>query len=136
MFMEKIKQSQMNIGTLGHVDHGKTTLTYAITHTWTDVHSESIKRSMTIKLGYSDAVIATCGDEKSLESYTTEQKCSDGSAAKQLIRISLLDAPGHEMLMATAIAGSSIIDAALFVISAAEPAPMPQTREHLMIINA
>ncbi|MCL5238997.1 MAG: GTP-binding protein, partial [Candidatus Marsarchaeota archaeon] len=40
-----LKQSQLNIGTLGHVDHGKTTLTYAITHMWTDVHSESVKRS-------------------------------------------------------------------------------------------
>lgn len=130
------KQSQLNIGTLGHVDHGKTTLAFAITHTWTDVHSESIKRSMTIKLGYSDAVISTCGAGNGIEAYTTEQKCGDGSAAKQVIRISLLDAPGHETLMATAIAGSSIIDAALFVISAAEPCPMPQTKEHLMLINA
>ena len=51
-------------------------------------------------------------------------------------KISLLDSPGHETLMATAIAGSSIIDAAMFVIAASEPCPMPQTREHLMIINA
>ena len=136
MFMEKIKQSQMNIGTLGHVDHGKTTLTYAITHTWTDVHSESIKRSMTIKLGYSDATICRCGDGDSIDSYTTVEKCVDGRAAVPVRRISLLDAPGHETLMATAIAGSNIIDAALFVIAATEPCPMPQTREHLMLINA
>ncbi len=51
------------------------------------------------------------------------------------MRISLLDAPGHETLMATAIAGSSVIDAILFVIAANEPCPMPQTKEHLMIIN-
>ena len=47
----------------------------------------------------------------------------------------MLDAPGHETLMATAIVGSSIIDAILFVIAANEPCPMPQTKEHLMIIN-
>jgi len=136
MRMDKIKQSQMNIGTLGHVDHGKTTLTYAITHTWTDVHSESIKRSMTIKLGYSDATIGICGEGGSLESYTTAEKCKEGKPSVPVRRISLLDAPGHETLMATAIAGSNIIDAALFVIAATEPCPMPQTKEHLMLINA
>jgi len=128
-----IKQSQINIGTLGHVDHGKTTLTSAITNVWTDTHSESIKRSMTIKLGYADAYIYLCGDPANAEAYTTKPDCND---AKLLRRISILDAPGHETLMATAIAGSNIIDAALFVIAANEPCPMPQTKEHLMIINA
>jgi translation initiation factor 2 subunit 3 len=131
-----LKQSQLNVGTLGHVDHGKTTLTYAISHVWTDVHSESIKRSMTIKLGYSDATIRMCGEKDVPEAYTTEEKCKDDSQAKVMRRISLLDAPGHETLMATAIAGSNIIDAALFVIAATEPVPMPQTKEHLMILNA
>ncbi len=131
-----LKQSQLNIGTLGHVDHGKTTLTYAITHSWTDVHSESVKRSMTIKLGYSDATIGMCGDKDTPEAYTTEQKCKDGKEARPVRRLSMLDAPGHETLMATAIAGSNIIDAALFVIAATEPVPMPQTKEHLMLINA
>ncbi|MCL5100764.1 MAG: translation initiation factor IF-2 subunit gamma, partial [Candidatus Marsarchaeota archaeon] len=120
---------------LGHVDHGKTTLVSAITHQWTDVHSESVKRSMTIKLGYADATINRCGDGENA-TYTTLDKCPDGSAPVPFRKISFLDAPGHETLMATAIAGSSIIDAALFVISASEPCPMPQTREHLMIINA
>ncbi len=122
----------MNIGTLGHVDHGKTTLVYALTHTWTDIHSESVKRSMTIKLGYADMLIKRCGSGY----YTTYDRCKDDSVAEPFRRVSLLDAPGHETLMATAIAGSSIIDSAIFVISAAEPCPMPQTREHLMIINA
>ena len=130
-----IKQSEFNIGTLGHVDHGKTTLTSAITHQWTDTHSESVKRSMTIKLGYADALISKCEGKDGVK-YTTQDKCEDGTKSTPVRRISLLDAPGHETLMATAIAGSSIIDAALFVISAAEPAPMPQTKEHLMIINA
>ncbi len=131
-----IKQSELNIGTLGHVDHGKTTLTAALTHMWTDKHSESIKRSMTIKLGYADATIRKC-HSSSIYPFTTDTKCPDGSTPTEILRkISLLDAPGHETLMATAIAGSNIIDAALFVISAAEPCPMPQTREHLMLINA
>ncbi len=129
------EQSDMNLGTLGHVDHGKTTLVYALTHTWTDIHSESIKRSMTIKLGYADMFIRRCNSGDGAY-YTTYEKCRNNSDAEPFRKISLLDAPGHETLMATAIAGSSIIDGALFVISAAEPCPMPQTREHLMIINA
>ena len=129
------KQSELNIGTLGHVDHGKTTIVSALTHTWTDVHSESLKRSMTIKLGYADAIIRKCGSGGEFP-YTVEGKCGDGAAAEPLRKVSFLDAPGHETLMATAIASSSIIDCALFVISASEPCPMPQTREHLMIINA
>ncbi|MGC8479263.1 MAG: translation initiation factor IF-2 subunit gamma [Candidatus Micrarchaeia archaeon] len=129
------KQSELNIGTLGHVDHGKTTLVSALTHTWTDVHSESLKRSMTIKLGYADMLIRKCTG-KDGESYTVEETCVGGNVAIPFRKISLLDAPGHETLMATAIASSSIIDGALFVISAAESCPMPQTKEHLMIINA
>lgn len=132
----EFKQSEMNIGTLGHVDHGKTTLTYAITHSWTDVHSESVKRSMTIKLGYSDAVIRKCAGREGFEAYTTSADCNGSGTAEPVRRISILDAPGHETLMATAIAGSSIIDAVLFVIAATEPVPMPQTKEHLMLINA
>ncbi len=131
-----IRQSVLNIGTLGHIDHGKTSLTRAITHVWTDKHSESLKRNMTIKLGYADAIIRKCEKCDGPAAYTTEEKCKNcGSMAVPLMRVSLLDAPGHETLMATAIAGSSIIDAILFVIAANESCPMQQTREHLMIIN-
>jgi len=129
-------QSELNIGTLGHVDHGKTTLTKAITGVFTDRHSESIKRSMTIKLGYADAVIRKCKNCEGAEAYTTSERCEKcGGEAEPVRRISILDAPGHEMLMATAIAGSNIIDAVLFVIAATEPCPMPQTKEHMMIID-
>ncbi len=129
------KQSELNIGTLGHVDHGKTTLVSALTHTWTDVHSESLKRSMTIKLGYAEMTIRKCS-HNGVEKFTVEENCKDDISAVPFRKISLLDAPGHETLMATAIASSSIIDGALFVISASEPCPMPQTKEHLMILNA
>ncbi len=136
MGLEDFRQSTMNIGTLGHIDHGKTSLTRAITHTWTDRHSESLKRNMTIKLGYADTIIRKCPKEQGAAAYTTEEKCKIcGSATSPVMRISMLDAPGHETLMATAIAGASVIDAILFVIAASEPCPMQQTREHLMIIN-
>jgi translation initiation factor 2 subunit 3 len=128
-----LNHSVINIGTLGHIDHGKTTLTRAISGVWTDRHSESIKRNMTIKLGYADAVIKQCDNCKT---YTTKDICPNcENKTKPLMRISLVDAPGHETLMATAIAGSMVIDAVLFVISADEPCPMQQTKEHLMIIS-
>ncbi len=130
------EQSVLNIGTLGHIDHGKTSLTRAITGTWTDRHSESLKRNMTIKLGYADAIIKKCANCTGPSAYTTGERCKDcGGAPEPFIRISMLDAPGHETLMATAIAGSSVIDGILFVIAANEPCPMQQTKEHLMIIN-
>ncbi|MDE1824819.1 MAG: translation initiation factor IF-2 subunit gamma [Candidatus Micrarchaeota archaeon] len=135
--MQDFKQSEFNIGTLGHVDHGKTTLTKAITGVWTDRHSESLKRSMTIKLGYADAIIKKCqGCEQGPGCYTVGEICEDSSKKPEPFRrVSMLDSPGHETLMATAIAGSNIIDAVMFVISATEPCPMPQTKEHLMLIS-
>ncbi len=139
MTQDNFQQAQINIGTLGHVDHGKTTLTRAITGVWTDRHSESIKRSMTIKLGYADALIKKCEGCDGPSAYTIGDSCEQ--CAKKNVkptpirRFSILDAPGHETLMATAIAGSSIIDAVMFVIAATEPCPMPQTREHLMLLN-
>ncbi|MGC8652347.1 MAG: translation initiation factor IF-2 subunit gamma [Candidatus Micrarchaeia archaeon] len=134
--MSDMVHSVLNIGTLGHIDHGKTSITKAITHVWTDKHSESIKRNMTIKLGYADAIIRKCEKCEGPEAYTTEDTCPKcGGEAEPLMRISLLDSPGHETLMATAIAASSLIDGIIFAIAANEPCPMQQTREHLMIIN-
>ena len=47
-------QPTVNIGLVGHVDHGKTTLTRALSGVWTDTHSEERKRGISIKLGYAD----------------------------------------------------------------------------------
>ncbi|MFN3621534.1 MAG: GTP-binding protein, partial [Nitrososphaerales archaeon] len=54
------KAPECNIGTAGHVDHGKTTLVEALTGIWTSRHSEEIKRGITIKLGYADAGFYKC----------------------------------------------------------------------------
>ncbi len=134
--MIALAQAEINIGLLGHVDHGKTSLTKCLTGVWTDTHSEEIKRGITIKLGYADAVIRKCEGCAAPEAYTTQEKCPKcGKASKVIRKVSFLDAPGHETLMATVIAASSIMDGAILVIAANEVCPRPQTLEHLMVLD-
>lgn len=126
-------QAELNIGMLGHVDHGKTTLTSALTGKWTDTHSEEIKRGISIRLGYADFSTyhcAKCGK------YSSAEKCPCGGKAEFRRKISIIDAPGHETLMTAVIAASNILDGALFLIAANEPCPQPQTVEHLIILES
>ncbi|HXY56208.1 MAG TPA: GTP-binding protein, partial [Nitrososphaerales archaeon] len=69
------KQPEVNIGTSGHVDHGKTTLTQAITGIWASAHSEELKRGITIKVGYADAAFYKCTQDHGVGSYSTSSKC-------------------------------------------------------------
>ena len=64
-------QAEVNIGMVGHVDHGKTSLTRALTGKWTDTHSEELKRGITIKIGYADA---TFYRNKDGTAYATEAR--------------------------------------------------------------
>lgn len=129
-----MSQAEVNIGLLGHVDHGKTTLTLALTGKWTDTHSEEIKRGISIRLGYADSAIYYC---PKCDEYGLKEKCAVCEQKTELKRkISFIDAPGHETLMTTVIAASSILDGSIFLIAANEPCPQPQTTEHLMILNA
>ncbi len=133
--MKGKKQPEVNIGMIGHVDHGKTTLTKALTGDWTDRHSEEIKRGISIKLGYADATIYKCPDCSEGENYSVKKKCSCGKAAEEQRSISFVDAPGHETLMATMLSGAAIMNGALLLIAANETCPQPQTKEHLMALT-
>ena len=127
-------QPVVNIGMVGHVDHGKTTLTRALSGVWTDTHSEERKRGISIKLGYADTAFYKTKDGE----YYPTGKRPDGKKDidKELLRVvSFGDAPGHETLMAVMISGSSIMDGALLLISATEKCPQPQTREHLSALQ-
>jgi translation initiation factor 2 subunit 3 len=114
----------LNVGLVGHIDHGKTTLLKKLSGKWTDTHSEELKRGITIKLGYADTIIYKDG-----ENYNINKK---GGKVRE---VSFVDAPGHEMLMATMLSGAALIDVALLVIAANEGIK-PQTREHVMALQA
>jgi len=133
---EEARQPDISIGLIGHVDHGKTTLVKALTNKWTDTHSEEIKRGITIRLGYADMSIFKCPKCKEPECYTVFTKCKICGSETELLRVaSLVDAPGHESLMATMICGANIMDGAILLISANEECPQPQTQEHLMALE-
>jgi len=97
------------IGTAGHVDHGKTTLTKALTGVDTDRLKEEKERGISIELGYARFSIGE-------------------------FETSIVDVPGHERLVRRMIAGAAGIDLVLFVV-AADEGVMPQTREHLEILS-
>lgn len=129
-------QSEINIGLVGHVDHGKTTLTKALSGIWTDTHSEETKRGISIRLGYADITFRRCTDCPEPQCYTTAEICENCGKETQLLRkVSFVDSPGHETLMATMLSGAAIMDGAVLVIAANEPCPQPQTKEHLMALD-
>jgi translation initiation factor 2 subunit 3 len=131
------KQPEVNIGTIGHVDHGKTTLVQALTGVWASRHSEELKRGITIKLGYADLPIYKCPKCESPKNYSTKPVCPTCDSEAVFVRaISFVDAPGHEALMATMLSGAAIMDGAILVIAADEPCPQAQTREHLAAAEA
>lgn len=122
---------------VGHVDHGKTTLTQALTGKWTDQHSEEMKRGISIKLGYADADFYHVKMKDGTEHYTSEpdKKEFKGGKLEHLRTVSFVDAPGHETLMAVMLSGAAIMDAAILIIAANEKCPQPQTREHLSALE-
>ncbi|MBD3185654.1 translation initiation factor IF-2 subunit gamma [Candidatus Bathyarchaeota archaeon] len=149
---EKV-QAEINLGLVGHVDHGKTTLTEALSGQWTDRYSEEIERGISIKLGYADAIIAKCTECPEPDCYWTKemikqeyqqlgkkkvkyQECPTcGGKIEFLRKVAFVDAPGHEILMATMLSGASLMDGACLLIAADETVPQPQTKEHLAALE-
>ena len=123
---------EFNLITLGHVDHGKTSLTQALSGKWADTHSEEMKRGITLRLGYADITIYRCEKD---DYYSSTKRCPKCMEECEPVRtFSIVDAPGHETLMATVLAGTAIADGALLLIAANEGI-QAQTREHLMVLN-
>lgn len=129
-------QPSINIGTSGHVDHGKTTLIEAITGIWTSAHSEELRRGITIKVGYADAAFYKCQDCPPPVCYSTQPTCANCGGQSELIRVvSFVDSPGHESLMANMLSGAALMDGSILVVAANEKVPQPQTREHLLALQ-
>jgi translation initiation factor 2 subunit 3 len=133
VFTEKKPTPEANIGLVGHVDHGKTSLTQALTGKWTDTHSEELKRGITIRLGYADAIFYFCGRCKIYAPTSKCPMCFGDCVPRRAV--SFVDAPGHETLMATVLSGASLMDGAILVIAANEKCPQPQTAEHLKALD-
>jgi translation initiation factor 2 subunit 3 len=118
------KIPEVNIGLVGHVDHGKTTLTQALSGEWTDQHSEELERGITIRIGYADITY-----------YDEDGEFNVDGRGDEVRTVSLVDAPGHETLMANVLSGAAIMDGAILLIAADEEVPQPQTREHLAALD-
>ncbi|OTF71138.1 eukaryotic translation initiation factor 2 subunit 3-like protein [Euroglyphus maynei] len=139
------RQATINIGTIGHVAHGKSTVVKAISGVQTVRFKNELERNITIKLGYANAKIFKCDNCTRPECYISassnkedEFKCerNDCNGKYRLLRhVSFVDCPGHDILMATMLNGAAVMDAALVLIAANESCPQPQTSEHLAAVE-
>ncbi|KAJ1338896.1 eukaryotic translation initiation factor 2 subunit gamma [Batrachochytrium salamandrivorans] len=141
------RQATINIGTIGHVAHGKSTVVKAISGVQTVRFKNELERNITIKLGYANAKIFKCDNEqcprpgcyRSHKSDKDEGFSCERSGCKgkmRLVRhVSFVDCPGHDILMATMLNGAAVMDAALLLIAGNESCPQPQTSEHLAAIE-
>lgn len=137
------RQATINIGAIGHVAHGKSTVVKAISSIQTAKTKEEAKKNITIQLGYANAKIFKCPKCPAPQCYqSTGSSASDFTACRhckkimKLMRhISFVDCPGHDVLMATMLNGAAIMDAALLLVAASETFPQPQTLEHLKAVE-
>jgi translation initiation factor 2 subunit 3 len=121
------RQATINIGTIGHVAHGKSTLVKAISGVNTVRHYKERYRNITIKLGYANAKLYKCPNcpaPTCFKSFSSSKpdviECTtpDCNATLQLIRhVSFVDCPGHDILMATMLAGAAVMDTALLLVA-------------------
>lgn len=141
------RQATINIGTIGHVAHGKSTVVRAISGVQTVRFKDELERNITIKLGYANAKIYKCDNEECPEpdcyrSFKSDKeirpKCQrEGCEGRyRLVRhVSFVDCPGHDILMSTMLSGAAVMDAALLLVAGNESCPQPQTSEHLAAIE-
>ena len=142
------RQATVNIGTIGHVAHGKSTVVKAISGVHTVRFKNEVERNITIKLGYANAKIFKCEDStcprpQCYRAYGSAKedhpKCEvpgfENKNMELLRHVSFVDCPGHDILMATMLNGAAVMDGALLLIAANESCPQPQTSEHLAAVE-
>ena len=119
------RQATINIGTIGHVAHGKSTLVKALSGVQTFRFKNELERNITIKLGYANAKIYKCKDKKctrpvcytSMGSNNKDTFTMNGFEYELVRHVSFVDCPGHDILMATMLNGAAVMDAALLLIA-------------------
>ena len=122
MAREKFERSKphVNIGTIGHVDHGKTTLTAAITATLSTIGNATLQN-------YADIDAAPEERERGITINTAHVEYETKNR-----HYAHVDCPGHADYVKNMITGAAQMDGAILVVSAAD-GPMPQTREHILL---
>jgi elongation factor Tu len=115
----------VNIGTIGHVDHGKTTLTAAMTHVLAKKYPTDINKALDYEDIESSAEEISRGITINIShvEYETEKR-----------HYAHIDAPGHADYIKNMITGAAQMDGAILVVAATD-GPMPQTREHILLAN-
>jgi elongation factor Tu len=113
----------VNVGTMGHVDHGKTTLTAAITH----VLAKRLPSKINVPKNYDEIDNAPEEKARGITIATSHQEYE--SEKRHYAHV---DMPGHADYVKNMITGAAQIDGAILVVSAAD-GPMPQTREHVLL---
>eukprot|EP00184_Porphyridium_aerugineum_P008220 CAMPEP_0184692762 /NCGR_PEP_ID=MMETSP0313-20130426/1099_1 /TAXON_ID=2792 /ORGANISM="Porphyridium aerugineum, Strain SAG 1380-2" /LENGTH=464 /DNA_ID=CAMNT_0027150611 /DNA_START=68 /DNA_END=1462 /DNA_ORIENTATION=+ len=141
------RQATVNVGTIGHVAHGKSTVVKAISGVQTVRFKNELERNITIKLGYANAKLYKCANDScprpscyraygSLKEDSPPCEVPGCSSRMKLMRhMSFVDCPGHDILMATMLNGAAVMDAALLLIAGNESCPQPQTSEHLAAVE-
>ncbi len=122
MSKEKFERTKphINVGTIGHVDHGKTTLTAALTKVMAELHGGEVR-------GYDQIDNAPEERERGITIATAHVEYE--SANRHYAHV---DCPGHADYVKNMITGAAQMDGAILVVSAAD-GPMPQTREHILL---
>jgi translation initiation factor 2 subunit 3 len=159
------RQATINVGTIGHVAHGKSTVVKAISGVQTVRFKNELERNITIKLGYANAKIYQGKLLKKTANNTTTDEAAAAAATATVAatptgtvytsrgsshpdvfiekgreyklrrHVSFVDCPGHDILMATMLNGAAVMDAALLLIAGNETCPQPQTSEHLAAVE-
>jgi translation initiation factor 2 subunit 3 len=140
------RQATINVGTIGHVAHGKSTVVKALSGVQTVRFKTELERNITIKLGYAnakiyqgsrvDAATTPTGPLFTSRGSSHPDEFVEGGRRYKLRRhVSFVDCPGHDILMATMLNGAAVMDAAILLVAGNETCPQPQTSEHLAAVE-
>jgi translation initiation factor 2 subunit 3 len=132
-----LKQATINIGTIGHVSHGKTTTVGQLTGERTQKHEAEITENKTIHIGYANSklwrCLETCDVICTPSTLTHKISEKSGKPMDLISHISFVDCPGHADFMCTMIGGTTAMDSVFLLIAANDPIfPQEQTYEHLL----